>query len=356
LARQALSWALLFGATNAPFQFSGGLLMSRGFDGFEIDDFRGSDFGQDREGSRSPSSDWNKWTELHNIHREEERADTLDRESHDRSNRDRPPLAREERIQAILSQRTRTLYTDRNKTYSLRDSEIHALSEVGKFRVVAIGDLAEFATNGDRQRVENDVENLVRQGLMKETTIADPEHNPTQVVTLTKKGHKLLSRGKVLPTHQASYHGLKKPNEAFHNVDLYRLYHKVSDEIEGRGGRILRVQLDYEMKKELYSRLAYVSQDRNRDSETLRTEIADRYHLKVVSGKIPIPDLRIEYVNENENEIQRRDLELATEHYRPRGLSQKARADFQIYARHGETDRLRHIRDDRELSAAILGF
>ncbi len=136
--------------------------MSRGFDGFEIDDFRGSDFGPDREVSRSPSSDWNKWTELHNIHREEERADRLDRESRDHPDRDRPPLAREERVQAILSQRTRTQYADRNKTYSLRDSEIHMLSEVGKFRVVAVRDLAEFACNGDRSRVENDVENLVR--------------------------------------------------------------------------------------------------------------------------------------------------------------------------------------------------
>src|SRR5207248_8035794 len=50
--------------------------MSRGFDGFEIDDFRDSDFGPDREVSRSPSSDWNKWTELHNIHREEARRQT----------------------------------------------------------------------------------------------------------------------------------------------------------------------------------------------------------------------------------------------------------------------------------------
>ena len=78
--------------------------MSRGFDGFEIDDFRGSDFGPDHDVSRSPSSDWNKWTELHNIHREEERTDRLDREAPDRSNRDRPPLAREERVQTILSQ------------------------------------------------------------------------------------------------------------------------------------------------------------------------------------------------------------------------------------------------------------
>ena len=330
--------------------------MSRGFDGFEIDDFRGSDSDPGRDAAWSSSSDWNKWTELHNIHREEERADRLDREGRDRSEGGRPPLPREDRVQAILSQRIRNQYTDRNKSYSLRDSEIHTLSEAGKFRVVATGDLAAFAYNGDRVRVENDVESLVEQGLMKETTIADLEHSPTQVVTLTKEGHKLLSRGKILPSSQATYHGLKKPREAFHDADLYRLYHKVSDEIESRGGRVLRVQLDYEMKQELYARLARASQGKNRNSETLRKEIAERYHLKVVSGSIPIPDLRIEYVNQNENEIQRRDLELATEHYRPRGLSQKARAGFQIYARHGETDRLRRIRDDQELSATILGF
>ena len=43
--------------------------MSRGFGGFEIDDFRGSDSGPDREVGRRSSSDWNKWTELHNIRR-----------------------------------------------------------------------------------------------------------------------------------------------------------------------------------------------------------------------------------------------------------------------------------------------
>ena len=330
--------------------------MSRGFDGFEIDDFRGSDSNSGRDLSRGSSSDWNTRNMLHHIWREEDRSDRLDRESRARSGRERPSLVREERVQAILSQRIRTKYTDRDKDYSLRDSEIHTLSEVGKFRVLATGDLAEFAYNGDRSRMENDVENLMRQGLLRRTGIADAEHNPIQVVTLTKEGHKLLSRGKVVSPNQATYHGLKKPKEAFHDADLYRLYHKVSDEIEGRGGRVLRVQLDYEMKQELYARLARASRVKSRDAESLREEVAARYHLKVVSGKIPIPDLRIEYVKENDNEIQRRDLELATDHYRPSGLSQKARAGFQIYARHGETDRLRRSRDDRELSAVILGF
>lgn len=72
---------------------------------------------------------------------------------------------------------------------------------------------------------------------------------------------------------------------------------------------------------------------KHRDRDTLREEVAKRYHLKVVSGCIPLPDLRIEYANENDWEIQRRDLELATEHYRPRGLSEKARAGFELYTR-----------------------
>jgi hypothetical protein len=330
--------------------------LSRGFDGFEINDFRGPDFGSEREVSRSSSSEWNAQRNLHNIHREEDRADRLHREERERSEKERPPLAREERVQTILFRRIRTTYTDRDKNYSLRDSEIHTLGEVGKFRLVATRDLAEFAYNGDRSRMENDVENLVRHGLMRQTGVADIDHTPIQVLTLTKEGHKLLTRGKVVPASQATYHGLKKPKEAFHDADLYRLYHKVSDEIEGRGGRVLRVQLDYEMKQELYARLSRASHDKSRPPEKQRKEVAERYHLKVVSGKIPIPDLRIEYVNENENEIQRRDVELATDHYRPRGLSQKARAGFQIYARHGETDRLRRIRDEAELSAVILGF
>jgi hypothetical protein len=328
--------------------------MSRGFDGYEIDDSRDSDFGSGRGPGRGSSSPESIQTVLQALHREENEADWLDRQRQERSDRERPPLAREERVEQILSQRLRSTYADRDKTYSLRDSEIHALSEVGKFRIVATQDLAQLAYNGERSRMESDVENLRRQGLVRETKLADMAHKPTRVVSLTKEGHRLVSRGKVVPSDQAIYHGLKKPNDAFHDADLYRLYHKVSDEIERRGGRVTRVILDYEMKEELYSKLvkALESKTREREREAIREEVAEEYHLKVVQGKIPIPDLRIEYADQ-EFLLQRRDLELATNHYRPRGLAEKARAGFQIYARSGETDRLRRIRDDLELSAAI---
>jgi hypothetical protein len=114
------------------------------------------------------------------------------------------------------------------------------------------------------------------------------------------------------------------------------------------------VILDYEMKEELYGKLAKAlpGKTRERKREAIREEIAEEYHLKVVHGKIPIPDLRIEYTDQDFM-THHRDLELATDHHRPRGLAEKAHAGFQIYARAGETDRLRRIRDDLELSAAI---
>jgi hypothetical protein len=328
--------------------------MFRGYDGHEIDDSRGSGFSSGQSGDRGSSSDVDTVMRLQALHREENVADWRDRQQQERDDRERPPLAREERVEALLSERLRSSYADRDKTYSLRDSEIHALSEVGKLRVVATQDLAQFAYNGDHSRMGSDIENLRSQGLVRETKLSDTVHKPTRVVSLTKEGHKLLSRGKVVPRDQAIYHGLKNPKEAFHDADLYRLYHKVSDEIERQGGRVDRVILDYEMKEELYAKLAKAleGKTRERERETIREEIAENYHLKVVQGKIPIPDLRIEYAGQDFL-LQRRDLELATDNYRPRGLAEKAHAGFQIYARSNEADRLRRIRDDLELSTAI---
>jgi len=323
--------------------------MSRGFD---VDDFRDSDSSRDLR--RGSSSGWHSGDRLAEIHREEDRTDQRNQEQPERSDKDRPPLPREDRVQAILAQRVRTKYVERDKTYSLRDSEIHTLSEVGKFRVVATKDLAEFAYNGDGSRMENDIENLARQGLVKHFGIPDAEYISVSVVTLTKEGHKLLSRGKVVPPGQATYHDLKKPKEAIHDADLYRLYHKAADEIEADGGKVLRVKLDYELKHELYSRHARALKESNRNPEAVRAEVARDYDLKVVDGKIPIPDLRIEYLNENDNEIQTRDLELATEHYHSRAFSEKARAGFQIYTRPEDAAHFRRVRDDHHLITTIF--
>src|SRR5262249_43099896 len=115
----------------------------------------------------------------------------------------------------------------------------------------------------------------------------------TKVLTLTKEGQRLIERAQLVPDRQATYHGFMKPKEARHDADLYRLYQNVSREIERSGGKIRRVVLDFELKKDLYKALSRMRPDRNPTYE--RIFIANQFDLKVVNDKIPIPDLRIEY-------------------------------------------------------------
>jgi hypothetical protein len=120
-----------------------------------------------------------------------------------------------------------------------------------------------------------------------------------------------------------------------------------------QGGRNLRVILDYELKKRVYHDLAKLGS--HRESTAKKKEIAERHGLQVVRGKIPLPDLRIEYET-REGEMARVDLELATEHYRGRNLAEKVRAGFSIYAHAQDAAGLRRVLDQRELTAEILSL
>ena len=75
--------------------------------------------------------------------------------------------------------------------------------------------------------------------------------------------------------------------------------------------------------------------------------------LEVVRGKVPVPDLRIEY-EIRDGEAAHVDLELVTEHYRPGQLADKARAGFSLYAPQSERDHLRRVLEQQELTAEIL--
>lgn len=248
---------------------------------------------------------------------------------------------------------TRTVHELRGRTYRLRGSEIESMVELGKFRAVAKEDLLEFAYGSNDDRMRPDVENLARQGLVEMKSIAHEESGSRQLLTLTKYGHRFLTQTQSAGKGQALYHGFTKPREAHHDADLYRLYQKAAAKIEGQGGRNLRVVLDYELKKRLYHDLAKLGEKRN--SADGKHAIAEKHGLQVVRGKIPVPDVRIEYETP-EGERSRVDLELATSHYRGRNLAEKVRAGFSIYARADDVSKLKRVLDQRELTAEILSL
>ena len=215
-------------------------------------------------------------------------------------------------------------------------------------RDVAEEDLATHAYQGQRGHMQKDIRNLARHGLVHQGRFEGSDASSRELLTLTKSARKLLRSNRMVSRDQSLYSGFVKPREANHDADIYCLYQKEATRIEAAGGKNLRVVLDFELKKKL-----------NRDFATFgmesKEQIALRHGLRVVNGKIPVPDLRIEYET-RDGEQGRVALELATEHYRPRQLAEKVRAGFSIYAHSGEADRLRRVLDQRDLTAEILSL
>jgi hypothetical protein len=333
--------------------------MSRCFDGFEIDDFRDSQWGSEpssrsRGSSRgrggSSQTEASVRIKLAKLREAEHQSDHLELPSRDRAVAKPRSFARDARQADLLAQRERTEIHDRHRNYLLRPSEIHTLTEVGKFRVVAVEDIAKHAYAGDRSRLDSDLRNLIHQRLVERRDTSVLKKESQQVLTLTKEGRRLIRRHGFVPDGQAIYSGFVKPKEADHDAALYRLYHKATEEIESKGGKVLQVQLDYELKEKLYRKLG-PAQGRH----GMKDAFARQLHLPVVNGKVSFPDLRIEYASQ-EMEISRMDLELATGLYHAGHLAEKARAGFQIYARSEDAAGLRRVRDDREIMTAILSL
>jgi hypothetical protein len=254
----------------------------------------------------------------------------------------------EQSSRPLHSARSRTTLYDRDRGYRLRESEIQTIAELGKFRVIALEDLAQHAYRGRRHQFDQERQSLIRKGLVRQRTFEGPEASPRELLTLTRKGHRLLRATRLLPATQEVYHDFVNPRKANHDADLYRLYQKEAPRIEAKGGRNLRVILDYELKRKIIRDVANLGAQ-------AQAEIAARNGLRVVRNKIPLPDLTIEY-EDCQGEMARVNLELVTEHYRPCQIAEKVRAGFSLYTPHGETDRLRRVLNQHELTADILSL
>jgi len=339
---------------------------------FDFDDFRDASwesdsdrdshtfesFGFGRElGRGRGTSSWDpnrkiQLAKLRNAESASDRTPDLGRGANDVSRAAKSP---DSRNAGTLRNPDREKYRDRDRSYSLRESEIHTLTEAGKFRVVSIDDLAELGYAGDRARLNSDLRNLVEQGLVQRRGTSAFKKESRQVLTLTKLGERVIRCYGFVPEDQAIYSGLVKPKEADHDSALYRLYRKAAAEIEAKGGKVHRVQLDYELKEKLCRKLGRSKVKDKTEAFHLKNGYAQTMYLPVVNGKVSFPDVRIEYANQD-MEISRVDLELATGHYRAGRLAEKAQAGFQIYARSDDATGLRRVRDDREIMTSILSL
>lgn len=246
---------------------------------------------------------------------------------------------------------------DGRHSYRLRRSEFETLEDIGRFRVVAESDLRRFRYEGDSGRLQQDLRSLADQGLIQRRHAAlNGSGDRTTLVALTREGKRLVESESALAHDEAQefYAGFVKPGELAHDSALYRVYQAEAERIEKEGGRIDRVVLDYELKARIYSRLVSEPDSPEEEFRDRQEEVAAQHHLRVVDGRIPLPDLRIEYCTAD-GDTARVDLELTTEHYKSGQIAAKAWAGFKLYVPAGSVSSGgTPVRDEREITAGIL--
>jgi hypothetical protein len=229
--------------------------------------------------------------------------------------------------------RDRRPVRDRDRVYEINSEESRMLATVGAFRVVAEGDL-----HDGRQDARKAQRHLEQEGLLRSSPLSSDD----RAVVLTDRGRDLLEAnryerdGRSHEPRQAFWAGLRKPRELTHDTNVYSAYQRAEERLRGEGGRVRRVVLDYELKRD-YQRFLH---ERNRgkkdcdgrpDREPEEIARWARGHdLPYDDGHVRFPDARIEY-EDRDGRSRHEDLEVVTGHYRGAHVGSAAKSGFTCY-------------------------
>ncbi|ODS56045.1 MAG: hypothetical protein ABS36_06325 [Acidobacteria bacterium SCN 69-37] len=217
----------------------------------------------------------------------------------------------------------------RDQVFHLRESEARTLATVGTFRVVRADDVQTVRTSRDART--GDLRALTEQGLVQIRTV-EVNRASVAVVVLTREGKDVLEAHRTDGDgrRQEFHAGLVKPREIAHDAQIYRLYQAEAACIEADGGRVSRVVLDYELKRDYQRFLHRADRPADVTHEDDMRAFAAASGLPIVEGHLELPDLRIEYESA-EGRLESRDVELVTEHYSRGQMAGKSAAGFALY-------------------------
>ena len=238
--------------------------------------------------------------------------------------------------------------------HNLRDSEVETLVDLGTFRIVNRDDLVTYRYGGDRQNAERDLNHLAEHGLIQQR-VTYPERDV--YLTLSHEGLRYLehNRPSSASEKQTFHRGFLKRPESSHDATLYRAYQREAERIRRAGGEVKRVVLDFEFKKSINQRLAKIHSLPLDEQCREKQQIAQDHDLTAVNGKIPLPDLRLEYETADRQQTKV-DIEFLSGDYRPSQIAAKARAGFTMYALSQDAARLRPALADPGLMQEIFSL
>jgi hypothetical protein len=233
--------------------------------------------------------------------------------------------------------REREQVRSRDHVHEIDGDESRALATIGAFRVIAESDL--YDIRDDEEGSRRTLEHLEDEGLIRTSPLSADD----RAVTLTDEGRDLLEANRherddrTHEPHQEFYAGIRKPRELNHDTRVYRAYERAEARIRSGGGRVRRVALDYELKRD-YQRFLH---ERNRGREDCDGR-PDRDVDEIIhwarehdlphddDGHVQFPDARIEY-DDCDGRSRHEDLEVVTGHYRGAHAAGAAKSGFTCY-------------------------
>jgi len=228
----------------------------------------------------------------------------------------------------------------RDRQYRINKAEQALLATAGTFRAVAVKDLLTYQYGQNHRLFGQDLRSLKHQGLIRmHRLMVGGTDDVLEVLVLTREAKMLLASVERENGRQVCYVGLVKPREIAHDAAIYRMYEAEAAQIKVRGGVVRRVVLDYELKASIYATLAKARSLPRLAYARRQREVAQANGLQVVAGRIPLPDLRLEYQTA-EGDLTKVDLELATRHYHGTYALEKTSVGFKLYADGASATRL----------------
>ena len=206
----------------------------------------------------------------------------------------------------------------RERSYQLSEDQLQTLRTVGTFRTVNAQDLP-----------ERDVKGLIASGLIEKNTVPKRDWTRLEVLVVSKEGERVLANQQASDDPQRFHSGLVKMRELEHDAAIYPAFRDAAKGIEQAGGKVDRVVLDYELKSVINAEMNRGGSVSGEAREERRARLAKDLDLEIVEGKLPLPDLRIEYTDEH-GERHHQDIEIVSRHYHGAHLAGKSAAGFQL--------------------------
>ena len=232
--------------------------------------------------------------------------------------------------------RERRPVRERDRVYEIDGTDSRMLGTIGAFRVVSESDLHDLRDESSNAR--RSLRHLEDEGLIRRSPLSSDD----RAIALTERGRDLLEANRYErpdgnhEPRQAFHAGIGKPRELTHDTKVYRAYQRAQERLRDQGGRVRRVVLDYELKRD-YQRFLH---ERNRgkkdcdgrpdrDAEEI-ARWAREHDLPYDDDDVRFPDTRIEY-EDRDGRSRHEDIEVVTPHYRGAHAGAAATSGFTCY-------------------------